>query len=106
MLRMMNRFLGEQTFRNGVSSYLKKHAFDNAQQDDLWASLTKEAHQNGALPKNMTVKAIMDTWTLQTGYPVITVTRDYASGEATVRQVMITILSMKKLLQLGANFES
>jgi hypothetical protein len=34
-----------------------------------------------------TVKEILDTWTYKMGYPVITVTRDYATGGALVTQV-------------------
>lgn len=89
---MMNLFLGEETFRKGVSKYLKKHEYGNAEQDDLWDSLTREAHRNGALPKNTTVKEIMDTWTLQTGYPVIRVTRDYDAGTASIVQVMRNVM--------------
>lgn len=87
VLRMMNLFLGEETFRTGVSNYLKKHAFGNAEQDDLWKSLTEVAHQTQVLPPHMTVKEIMDSWTLQTGYPLITVVRNYETGETTVFQV-------------------
>ena len=92
MLRMMNLFLGEDTFRTAVSNYLKKYAFGNAEQDDLWQSLTQAAHQSGSLPSNTTVKMIMDTWTLQTGYPMILVDRDYESGTAMVTQVRKIIL--------------
>jgi len=87
ILRMMNQFLGEETFRAGVSNYLKKHEFANAEQDDLWTSLTEEAHKEGTLPKNLTVKAIMDTWTWQRVYPDITFNRQYKEGTATARQV-------------------
>jgi aminopeptidase N len=83
---MMSLFLGDETLKHGVSNYLKKHEFSNAEQDDLWESLTEEAHKNGVLPKNLTVKTVMDTWTLHTGYPVVTVTRDYEKGTADVRQ--------------------
>ncbi|CAG9861266.1 unnamed protein product [Phyllotreta striolata] len=86
ILRMMNLFLGEEVVRTGVSNYLKKHKFGNAEQDDLWESLTEEAHKRNVLPSNLTVKRIMDTWTVQTGYPVITVTRDYAIETAEVSQ--------------------
>lgn len=44
---MMNRFLQADVFRKGVSKYLKKYKFSNAIQDDLWASLTEEAHAQG-----------------------------------------------------------
>ncbi|XP_063912519.1 aminopeptidase N-like isoform X2 [Zophobas morio] len=86
LIRMMSLFLGDDTLRHGVSNFLKKHKYQNAEQDDLWASLTDEAHKNDALPKNLTVKTVMDTWTVQTGYPVITVTRNYNKSTATITQ--------------------
>lgn len=49
--------------------------YKNADQDDLWQHLTEAGHENGTLPDSLTVKTIMDSWTLQKGFPVITVTR-------------------------------
>ncbi|KAJ8968398.1 hypothetical protein NQ317_007791 [Molorchus minor] len=68
LIRMMSLFLGEEVVH------------------DLWESLTTEAHKDKILPANLTVKTIMDTWTLQTGYPVITVTRNYRKKSAEVKQ--------------------
>ncbi len=31
------------------------------------------------------MKEIMDTWTLQMGYPVVTITRDYDSAESMIQ---------------------
>lgn len=86
LIRMMGLFLGEETLRKGVSNYLQEHKYNNAEQDDLWNSLTVEAHKNGVLPKNLTVKTIMDTWTLQTGFPIISVKRDYQKNTAEISQ--------------------
>ncbi|XP_008182457.2 aminopeptidase N [Acyrthosiphon pisum] len=86
LLHMMNTFLGEDTFKQGIRNYIHKHKFSNAEQDDLWSSLTEEAHCQGTLDKNLTVKKIMDTWTLQTGYPVLKVVRDYSVGTVTLSQ--------------------
>lgn len=55
-------------------------------QDNLWDSLTKEAHKQGSLDKSITVKQIMDSWTLQTGYPIVTVNRSYTDGSALITQ--------------------
>lgn len=46
---MMNLFLGEEVFRRGVSEYLKKHKYGNAEQDDLWASLTEQVSHNSSV---------------------------------------------------------
>uniref|UniRef100_A0A182PL06 Aminopeptidase n=1 Tax=Anopheles epiroticus TaxID=199890 RepID=A0A182PL06_9DIPT len=86
VIRMMHLFLNEKTFRNGVSRYLQRHAYGNAEQDNLWQALTEEAHNNGILRDNIDVKKVMDSWTLQTGYPIITVTRDYENNSAKITQ--------------------
>ncbi|KAH1005675.1 aminopeptidase N [Dendroctonus ponderosae] len=86
LIRMMSLFLGEETLRAGVSNYLREHRYHNAEQDDLWHSLTVAAHKKNTLPKDLTVKTIMDTWTLQTGYPVIHVERDYKNGSVEITQ--------------------
>jgi len=87
----MHAYLGEKVFRTGVANYIHKHRYANAEQDDLWESLTEEAHKEGSLPKCLSVKQVMDTWTVQTGYPLVTVTRHYeddsdVDGMATVTQ--------------------
>lgn len=87
IIRMMNLFLGVNVFKEGVSNYLKKYKYTNAEQDDLWQSLTDAGHKAGSLPKSYTVKVIMDSWTKQTGYPLITVQRDYSTNTANVSQV-------------------
>ena len=62
-------------------------SFKAAEQDDLWSHLTSQAHVDGTLPDDVTVKQIMDTWTLQMGYPVVTVTRNYDDNTAVISQV-------------------
>lgn len=62
-------------------------AFSNAFQDDLWEFLTTAAEVDQTLPESVTVKMIMDTWTLQMGYPFITVTRTPDGTSATLTQV-------------------
>ena len=45
-----------------------------------------QAHKDGTMKDSMTVKAIMDTWTLQMGFPVITVANN-RDGTAKLKQV-------------------
>lgn len=87
IIRMMHLFLGEETFRDGVRLYLQRHKYANAEQNDLWAALTEKARENGALPNDVNVKTVMESWTLQTGYPVVKVVRNYESDTAEISQV-------------------
>lgn len=86
IIRMMNHFLTEATFRKGLTNYLSRLEYRSAEQDDLWEILTEVAHEDGTLPLNMTVKMVMDTWTLQMGFPVIKVVRSADGTSATITQ--------------------
>jgi puromycin-sensitive aminopeptidase len=65
VLRMIEQFIGEESFRRGVGDYLRRHAYGNTVTADLWAGL------NGA--SGQPVGEIMDTWILQRGFPQIDV---------------------------------
>ena len=65
VIRMLEQYLGEEVFRNGLRHYLNKFKYDNATTDDLWNSLEKISKKP--------VKKIMSLWTRQTGYPIVSV---------------------------------
>jgi len=70
ILRMLEAFLGKEVFRKGLSRYLKRFEYANAKTEDLWEVLGEESCIQG---RCVDVKHMMDTWTLQMGYPVIDV---------------------------------
>ena len=106
IIRMMEHFLTKETFRRGLTNYLTKMKYKAAEQDDLWEHLTEQGHQvtlismsnpsnsfpifvsfkDGTLGSDMDVKTVMDTWTLQSGFPVVSVTRYYDENTASVSQ--------------------
>ena len=74
VLRMLENFLTPDVFQRGLYRYLKANEYGNARTQDLWAALEEES----GLP----VTAIMDSWVLQTGYPVLQVEAERASDDA------------------------
>uniref|UniRef100_A0A7N6AGR5 Aminopeptidase n=1 Tax=Anabas testudineus TaxID=64144 RepID=A0A7N6AGR5_ANATE len=75
VLRMLSEFLTEPVFARGLSSYLNTFAFGNTVYTDLWDHLqqvgpVKDLHSM-QIPD--TVHNIMNRWTLQMGFPVVTV---------------------------------
>lgn len=86
IIRMMDDFLTTNVFKKGITNFLNARKYGSANQDDLWETLTKQAHEDGVLENDVTVKEIMDTWTLQTGYPVVNVSRDYEEGNIVMTQ--------------------
>jgi aminopeptidase N len=76
VIRMLAAHLGLQTFLDGVSNYLKAHAYGNATTDDLWSALSHASGQD--------VNALMDPWIRKIGYPVLTVAEE--PGQIGIRQ--------------------
>ena len=47
--------------------------------------------QDGTMSPDLDVKTVMDTWTLQMGFPLVTVTRDYEAGSASCSQARFLV---------------
>ncbi|KAF6722116.1 Aminopeptidase N [Oryzias melastigma] len=72
VLRMLSDFLTEEVFTRGLQSYLKEFAFGSTVYTDLWKHLQTAVQETGTdLPAN--IDAIMNTWVLQMGFPVVTI---------------------------------
>lgn len=73
ILRMLQDWITPEKFQKGCQIYLENFKFKNAKTSDFWDSLEKASNQP--------VKEVMDTWTSQMGYPVVTV-----SGKQNITQ--------------------
>eukprot|EP01135_Chromosphaera_perkinsii_P002272 Nk52_evm58s221 gene=Nk52_evmTU58s221 len=63
IIKMLANYLGLDDFKKGLQLYLKKNAYKNAATDDLWDALSTVSGKP--------VKRLMDNWTMQMGYPVV-----------------------------------
>lgn len=66
IIRMLEEYLGEEIFREGLKHYMNKFKYDNADTDDLWNSMEEISKKP--------VKKLMHSWTKQEGYPIISAT--------------------------------
>lgn len=64
VLRMLEQYLGAETFRNGIRLYLSTHSYANTVTTDLWDALETVSQQP--------VRDMMNTWILQGGHPLVT----------------------------------
>lgn len=93
IIRMMDNFLTRDVFRTGLFNYLHNKSYSAAEQDELWHFLSEAGHAAKVLPTDVTVKDIMDTWTLQTGYPVLNVVRNYDDNSVEMNQEKFNLVS-------------
>ena len=63
---------------------MNRYKYKNAKQDNLWEELTKQAHLDETLDSSLNIKDIMDTWTLQKGYPVVYLDTKYSTDNETI----------------------
>ena len=76
VLRMLEAYLGPDTFRAGIRRYIKARAFSNATSADLWNGLTAASGQN--------IGRIAADWTEQAGFPLVSVTTQCDGGRRTL----------------------
>jgi alanyl aminopeptidase len=88
VLGMMERWIGPEAFRDGVTSYIEANAWGNTVGDDLWAALSKASE--------MDVGGPMSSFLDQSGLPLIDIAVG-ADGEVT--------LSQRRFLNYGVEAE-
>lgn len=81
-IRMLESFLGENVFREGIRKYIAAHKLSNTTTADLWNALSEASGQP--------VAEIAAAWTEQPGFPVVKVTRD-PSGKINLAQERFTV---------------
>uniref|UniRef100_A0A914DTK8 Aminopeptidase n=1 Tax=Acrobeloides nanus TaxID=290746 RepID=A0A914DTK8_9BILA len=77
VLRMIRAIMGEKYFQKGLTTYLNKYRYSNAEHTDLWNTLS-EAVPEGLKDWNgnrFNVDEFAKPWTEQMGYPVVNVRR-------------------------------
>jgi aminopeptidase N len=90
VLRMLEAYLGDNLFRDGVRRYLRAHAYSNATSEDLWNALSAASGTD--------VGEVAAGWIEQPGFPVVSVVAECdPAGNRTVT------LSQKRFLLRGAD---
>jgi aminopeptidase N len=72
VLGMVENYLGEEVFRQGVHNYLAAHLYANATAEDFWNAQTANSHEP--------VDKIMQSFVMQPGVPLLTFSQQGAGG--------------------------
>jgi len=92
VLQMIERYLGEDNFRDGIRNYMQEHAFGSATVYDLIAALTATA------PKEVKphVKGVFESFLFQPGVPYVDVAVQCSGDDVTVA------MTQERYLPLGS----
>ena len=65
VVRMLEQYLGEDRFRDGICRYMRTHQYGNTETTDLWDAIEETTSEP--------VRRIMDSWIFQGGYPIVSI---------------------------------
>ena len=71
-IRMLESYLGEEPFREGIRRYMAKHAYSSTTTADLWKSLADVSGKP--------VPALAAGWTEQPGFPVVKISEIHSDA--------------------------
>jgi len=94
VVRMIERFLGAETFREGVRRYIRAHQESNAVAADLWNALAEASGQD--------VEPVVRAWIEQPGFPLLRLRRAERDGRSWLRFEQQRFLSSPKAKVDGA----
>jgi len=90
VLRMLEAYIGPDTFRDGIRAYMKARAYSNATSTDLWNALSAASGRD--------IGALAHLWVQQPGFPVVSVESSCdAAGARTIK------LSQQRFLLQGSD---
>lgn len=83
VMRMLERFVGDSKFRNGIREYIKSNEYGNATGESLWSAISAQCGKD--------VSGIMHTWVYQEGYPLVSLASvDASTGKMAISQARFT----------------
>lgn len=65
IIRMLSHHVGLHTFLDGISTYLRRHAYGNAITDDLWHALSEVS--------KVDISHLVRPWIYNMGFPVVSI---------------------------------
>ncbi|XP_017045852.1 aminopeptidase N [Drosophila ficusphila] len=86
LFRMLHSLIGTQVFVASMRLYFRRVQKGASNQSLLWKTFQEEADRQMSLRQDVLVSQLMDSWTMQPGYPLIQVVRNYEEQLVTVTQ--------------------
>ncbi|XP_012251447.2 aminopeptidase N [Athalia rosae] len=89
IFRMFNYTLGKDVVQRSVRKFIRDQWEENSKTffaDDIFTYLNNAANESGKLMEGLTLNDIAATWITRDRLPLVTVTRDYETGNVTFSQ--------------------
>jgi len=94
VLRMVEGYVGPETFRKGVNAYLSKYSYSNASAEDFWNTIAETSHKP--------VDRIMADFVKQPGVPLVSLKTSCSGKNANVTVTQTRYFRDRALLEAGS----
>ncbi|MGB9244839.1 MAG: M1 family metallopeptidase [Candidatus Acidiferrales bacterium] len=94
VLRMVEGYVGPETFRKGVNAYLSKYAYSNATAEDFWNTIAETSHKP--------VDRIMSGFVKQPGVPLVSLKTSCSGKNASITVTQTRYFRDRALLEAGS----
>ena len=84
VMRMLEQYVGEDGFRDGLRLYMAAHAYGNTETGDLWDAIEQATSQP--------VRSTMDSWIFQGGFPLVSTSLSADGTSVTLEQERFRLL--------------
>ena len=98
VITMLEAFAGPETWRSGIRSYIKQHAYQNTETGDLWRAVENAGAEG--------LRMIANDFTQKPGIPLIRVGAATCQGGATMLQLTQGEFSRDRKTETAANPQS
>ncbi len=98
VLRMIYHYMGNENFKTGLSSYLKKYKYGNAEGSDLWHEFEKSS--------KLKISSIMENWISQSGHPLVKVDWDGRKLKLEQKQFLLQNENTEKIWKIPIFIET
>ncbi|HXG58844.1 MAG TPA: M1 family metallopeptidase [Thermoanaerobaculia bacterium] len=95
VLRMLESYVGEEAFRDGIRAYIRKYSYSNAAAEDFWNTM--------AAATKKPVDRIMKSFVDQPGAPLISASARCEGGSTLLTLTQKRIFSDRKRFLAGSN---
>ncbi|XP_076261185.1 endoplasmic reticulum aminopeptidase 1-like isoform X2 [Rhynchophorus ferrugineus] len=84
VIYMLCNFLQEEILQNGLNDYITTYKYSTSDIKEIWNVLSRNTNES------INIKTVMDTWTHQMGFPLVTLTKEGNELSVTQTRFLLT----------------
>ncbi|KAG7211605.1 hypothetical protein KM043_010860 [Ampulex compressa] len=103
VIRMLKHVIGDEAFKEGLQNYQREMAYKAAAPEDVYRYLQAAFDKLSEPQPKIRIADVMDSWTTQPGYPLITVQTNHGTQKLEISQQRFHLNREKSKLDIESS---